>query len=81
MNCDCRHKIEEEEGTKVIWLSDVLLGKKSIEERFNRKVGMSETNVCGNFFCQSQGLNPRPLAQCKGEGKESSHYHVTTLVW
>ena len=30
---------------------------------------------------RSQGSNPRPPAQCKGEGKESSVYAVTPPEW
>ena len=58
---------------------------KSTKGRFNRKVGMSRKTStfkkdCVGIFFHSLGLNPQLLAQCSGEGKESSLYHDTTHV-
>ena len=65
----------------------VLPSDKSTEGRFTKKVGVSgkirllQTKFGVNFFCHSQGLNPQPLTQCKGKGKERSIYRVMPPGW
>ena len=45
-------------------------------------IGAQQPNKCVfEIFCRFWGLSPPSLAQCKGTGKEKSHYHITTPVW
>ena len=62
--------MEEEESKKVTF---VFLGKKSIERRFDRKVGMHfiETKIVFEIFLyRSRGSNQQPLDMCNGEGRK-----------